>query len=125
MRVTSDGAESIVAGSTSSADLPATGGGAQAELPPPSTADATAAFAARIGADLIAGPTPIPTPPSPCAGDCGGDRQVSIDDLITGIGIALDEFAVALCTALDQNGDGRVTVDELVSAVNNALDGCA
>jgi hypothetical protein len=126
VRVTSDGAESMVAGSTSSADLPATGGGAQAELPPPSTTDATAAFAARIGAELIAGPpTPTPTSPSPCAGDCGGDRQVSIDDLITGVGIALDEFAVALCTALDQNGDGRVTVDELVSAVNNALDGCA
>jgi hypothetical protein len=126
VRVTSDSTELVVAGSTSSTDFPATGDGAQAAVPTPATTDPSAAFAVRVGADLLAGPpTPTPTAPSTCAGDCGDDRQVTVDDLITGVNIALENLAVAVCTAFDRNGDGRVTVDELIGAVNSALDGCA
>jgi hypothetical protein len=70
-------------------------------------------------------PTPSPTPtPPPCEGDCDGDGSVTIDDLITGVRIALDEASPDLCPALDADSDGRVTVEELVEAVDNALHGC-
>jgi len=58
-------------------------------------------------------------------GDCAGDRAVTVDDLIKGVNIALDNAAVATCAAFDPNGDGRVTIDELIGAVNSALNGCA
>lgn len=92
-----------------------------------------AAFATRIDPDLVAGPaTPTATEPTPtataasaCMGDCGGDREVTVDDLIKGVNIALANSVVATCTAFDRNGDGRVTVDELIAGVNSALNGCA
>src|SRR6476660_9197957 len=59
-----------------------------------------------------------------CAGDCGGDGQVTISDLITGVGIALGSEPVSRCRAMDTNDDGAVTVDELIRAVTVALGGC-
>jgi CSLREA domain-containing protein len=56
-------------------------------------------------------------------GDCSGDAQVTIEELIRGVNIALGAQPVALCGAFDGNGDGKVTVDELITAVNNALAG--
>lgn len=143
--VKTDGSEVIVAGDTSSTDLPATAGGAQpifegpAEDPNP-----YAAFAVRIDATLTAaGPTPTAVPPTPtaptavtptattaptstedCAGDCRGNGQVTIDDLITGVDIALGNAPMSICAVFDVNGDSRVTIDELIRAVTNALTGC-
>lgn len=59
-----------------------------------------------------------------CRGDCGGDGQVTVNDLVLGVNIALGGAAVGQCSAMDGNGDGTVTVDELVGAVQNALGGC-
>lgn len=59
-----------------------------------------------------------------CIGDCGGDGDVSIDELITGVNIALGNQSLASCPAFDGNGDGQVTIDELITGVNNALNGC-
>lgn len=59
-----------------------------------------------------------------CAGDCGGDGSVTIDELIRAVGIALGG-PVSACPAGDVNGDGLVLIEELVSAVRRALDGCA
>ena len=59
-----------------------------------------------------------------CAGDCNGNGEVTIDELILGVDIALGTQSVDVCPAFDVNSDGQVTIDELVSAVNNALDGC-
>ena len=59
-----------------------------------------------------------------CAGDCSGDGTVTIDELVTGVSIALGGTSLDTCTAFDTNGDGIVTVDELVAAVNAALGGC-
>lgn len=59
-----------------------------------------------------------------CAGDCDGDGQVSIDELIRGVRIALGEADVAECPAMDGDGDGRVSVAEIVLAVRAALDVC-
>jgi glucose/arabinose dehydrogenase len=59
-----------------------------------------------------------------CPGDCGGDGEVAIDDLIKGVGIALGNQPVGNCAAMDGDGDGRVEIQELVRAVAMALEGC-
>lgn len=57
-------------------------------------------------------------------GDCDGDKQVTIDELLRGVNIALGNVPVDQCRALDANRDEQVTVEELVSGVNKALNGC-
>ena len=59
-----------------------------------------------------------------CAGDCGTDGAVTIDDLVRGVAIALGSSPATVCPAADGNGDGQVTIPELVQAVNAALNGC-
>jgi hypothetical protein len=59
-----------------------------------------------------------------CAGDCGGDRMVTVNELITGVNIALGAAGAGQCPSVDGNGDGAVVVNELVAAVANALNGC-
>ena len=60
----------------------------------------------------------------PCLGDCAGDEQVTVDELITGINIALGERPRSACPEFDPAGDGAVTVDEILQGVNKALNGC-
>lgn len=67
--------------------------------------------------------TPTPVVASPCVGDCNGDLQVTIDELISLVNMAL-EPPVSVCEAGDVNHDGAITVNEIVAAVNNALNGC-
>ena len=62
-------------------------------------------------------PTDIPA----LAGDCDGNRCVTVDELIRGVLIALDALPVENCAAFDLDHDGRVTVDELVRAVGDAF----
>jgi Tol biopolymer transport system component len=77
-------------------------------------------------------PTPTPTPGElPCVGDCTGDGQVTIDDLIRMVGIALglrsvcgDDEGMGACLAGDADCDCQITVDEIIQAVNNSLMGC-
>lgn len=59
-----------------------------------------------------------------CAGDCDGDGEVRIDELILGVDLALRDAAPTSCAALDADGDGRVVVAELIAAVAAALSGC-
>jgi photosystem II stability/assembly factor-like uncharacterized protein len=61
---------------------------------------------------------------SSCVGDCTGNRQVSVDELLTMVNIALGTAMVSGCLAGDGNQDGAVTVDEILTAVNNSLNGC-
>jgi hypothetical protein len=67
--------------------------------------------------------TPVPTPLS-CVGDCDGDGAVTVDELLTGVSLALGLLSLVACPPFDFNGDGWVTIDELLSAVNAALSGC-
>ncbi len=60
-----------------------------------------------------------------CAGDCNADLQVSIDEIITGVNIALNSEPLDRCRAADMSMDGRVTVDEIIAAINTALLDCA
>lgn len=59
-----------------------------------------------------------------CAGDCGGDRMVTVSELITGVNIVLGTTAADTCRAFDRNGDGTVEIAELIQGVNALLDGC-
>ncbi len=59
-----------------------------------------------------------------CIGDCRGDGTVTVDDLVTGISIALGTRPLAACPSFDAGDEGRVTVDELIAAVNNTLEAC-
>jgi hypothetical protein len=59
-----------------------------------------------------------------CTGDCNLDRAVTVDELVTGVKIALGIAELGDCPSFDQSHDEQVTVDELVAAVGNALNGC-
>jgi hypothetical protein len=71
-------------------------------------------------------PTPSrsTTPTGSCAGDCNGDGQVTVDEILAMVNIALGNAAVTTCEAGDANHDGMITVDEILTAVDNALNGC-
>ncbi|HSP53956.1 MAG TPA: penicillin acylase family protein [Dehalococcoidia bacterium] len=60
----------------------------------------------------------------PCPGDCRDDGHVSIDELITGVNIALGSSAVDACAPLDLDGNGAVAINEIITAVNRALGTC-
>jgi Bacterial Ig domain/EF hand len=62
---------------------------------------------------------------APCAADCNGDGQVTVDELVTGVRAALGQAAVDVCPPADVDGDGAVTVEELIRATGDALGGCA
>jgi hypothetical protein len=71
-------------------------------------------------------PTATPTPAGPCAGDCNLDGNVTVDELLILVNIALGNAGVAACSSGDIDGSGTVTVNEIIAAVGNALNGgCA
>src|SRR5215472_14341781 len=59
-----------------------------------------------------------------CAGDCGGDGQVTVGDLMGMIGIALDAAPLSSCVAGDIDHDGEIRIDEILAAIQVALSGC-
>jgi hypothetical protein len=59
-----------------------------------------------------------------CVGDCNGDGEVTVDEILIGVNIALGSRPVGDCPSFDANMDGQVTVDEIIQATNNALSGC-
>ena len=63
-------------------------------------------------------------PPGSCVGDCNHDRTVTVDELVSGVDIALGTGSLSTCTSLDTNGDGAVSIDELITAVSAALAAC-
>ena len=71
-------------------------------------------------------PTSTSTPPAgaACVGDCSGDGQVTVDELLTMVAMGLGNTPVVACEVADANHDGQVTINETLTAVNNALSGC-
>jgi hypothetical protein len=49
---------------------------------------------------------------------------VTVDELVTGVSLALGTVMLAECPVFDASLDGQVTVDELVAAINAVLSGC-
>jgi hypothetical protein len=76
------------------------------------------------GAFQVTATTFAAASPLACTGDCNDDGAVTVDEMVTGVAIALGDADPSACRALDANGDGVVTIDELVAAVTNVLDGC-
>jgi RHS repeat-associated protein len=78
---------------------------------------------------LLLGPPLVPVAPrlgrsgAAITGDCNNDGQVTVDELIVGVNIALGNFGLTRCPSFDVNGDGDVTINELIQAVNSALTG--
>ena len=68
-------------------------------------------------------PTVTPTP-RVCVGDCDADGNVTIDEIVRGVDIALGNQSIASCLRLDTNDDDAVSVDELIQAVEAALSSC-
>jgi hypothetical protein len=60
-----------------------------------------------------------------CAGDCDGDGEVGIEELITLVNVALERADISVCRAGDVNADGAISIDEIIAGVNGALDNCA
>ncbi|MBI3785611.1 MAG: hypothetical protein HY270_19635 [Deltaproteobacteria bacterium] len=71
-----------------------------------------------------AGPTATHTVMPPCAGDCDGNGEVTIDELLVLVNIALETREIGACTPGDTNGDGAITIEEILLAVNRALGSC-
>jgi uncharacterized repeat protein (TIGR01451 family) len=92
---------------------------------PTSTQTATATNSRTTTATPTETATPTDTPITPpCVGDCNDDGTVAVNELITGVNIALGTAALGACPSFDMSGDGMVAVNELITAVNNALSGC-
>jgi hypothetical protein len=70
-------------------------------------------------------PTPTVTPTSGgCVGDCDNGGEVTVDEVIKGVNIALLNATIDICPQFDVDGSGTVTVTELILAVNSVLSGC-
>ncbi len=59
-----------------------------------------------------------------CLGDCDRDGNVTVDEILAGVSVALGQAGLAICPAFDRDGDGIVQVDVILSAVDYALNGC-
>lgn len=76
--------------------------------------------AVAIAAGMLAA---APSAAQACVGDCNGSNDVTVDEIVTMVNLALNGGTQG-CTAGDANGDQQITVDEIITAVNNALTGC-
>ena len=59
-----------------------------------------------------------------CGGDCNGSNDVTVDELLSMVNIALGGADVNTCVAGDVGHDGAITVDEILMAVDHVLTGC-
>jgi hypothetical protein len=75
------------------------------------------------------------TPGVDCAGDLNGDGEVTIDELVFAVGVALSDqsggiegsrscLATEFYPAIDTDLDCHITIADLLTAVSSALDGC-
>jgi hypothetical protein len=65
-----------------------------------------------------------------CAGDCNGDQEVTIDEILGVIFLSLYDppdaacRSISQCPAVDMDLDCHASVDEIVAAIDHALRGC-
>src|ERR1700687_2046780 len=59
-----------------------------------------------------------------CVGDCDGSGDVTVNELITMVNIALNLQPLSACVAGDADSSGDITVNEIIAGVNNALSQC-
>ena len=78
---------------------------------------------ARVRA-ISSGSLPGVCDQSGCAGDCDGNQSLAVDELVTGVNVALGTVPLAQCRAFDTYADQEVSVDELIAAIHAGLEGC-
>jgi hypothetical protein len=82
----------------------------------------------RARVTLLALGLVLPTIPhrgsAACIGDCDSSGDVTVNEIITMVNIALGSAPVANCAAGDADNSGDITINEIIAAVNNALSAC-
>jgi sugar lactone lactonase YvrE len=73
---------------------------------------------------VLAASVLLAAPSRACTGDCDGNDQVNISELMQGVNIVLGREPVSQCPEFDTRSDSLVTIDELISAVKASLNGC-
>jgi hypothetical protein len=71
----------------------------------------------------VCGGAPCVSLARPRVGDCNLDGHVSIDELVSGVSIALELAPADACPEADVDVNGTVAVNELLTAVGAALNG--
>ena len=59
-----------------------------------------------------------------CVGDCDGSGDVTVNEIITMVNVALGSAQLSACPPGDADGSGDITINEIIQAVNNALGMC-
>jgi hypothetical protein len=109
----------VAATPTRVATATATATATQPVVVPTATAPATA-----TATSSVALPTVTATAGVPCVGDCNDSGEITVNELIAGVGITLGSLPLSACEAFDCDGTGQVGVACLIAGVNAALDGC-
>ena len=61
---------------------------------------------------------------SVCSGDCDASGDVTIDEVLRTLAVALGGAPISACAAAERNADGVVSVEEVVFSLQMALQGC-
>jgi len=69
-------------------------------------------------------PSATATQTPSCVGDCNGNGEVIVNELVMMVNVALGNASVVDCPAGDLDKNDRITVDEIITGVNNALGTC-
>lgn len=85
--------------------------------------DQPAGTTLAVTVESVAAATPT-VAPAVCVGDCNSSGDVTVNEIITLVNLALGNGSVSECLAGDADHSGTVTVNEIIVAVNNALAGC-
>jgi YVTN family beta-propeller protein len=59
-----------------------------------------------------------------CVGDCNGDLVITVNELVTGVNIALGNSPITVCPVFDIDNTHAVEIYELVAGVGNLLNSC-
>lgn len=66
----------------------------------------------------------VPAAAHRCTGDCDASDTITINELIVGVRIALEQLPLDVCPQFDADLDFRVSIAELFVAVNNHFTYC-
>ena len=96
---------------------------ATATATPPVTVTSTPSRSATVTATPSPSPTGVLTPTSACAGDCGGDGEVTVDEIVTVVNIALGNAESAACpSGIPAGREADITL--IIQGVGYALTAC-
>jgi len=60
-----------------------------------------------------------------CPGDCDYSSDITVDEIVISVNVAVGAASLAACVSLDENSDGEVDVAEIIGMVTRALGGCS